>query len=279
MATLFKYLNLLPPESFSEKPKYEPLLEEYKCEALNFFKLNNKTPTMKEIKVNGNRIDATLRRNNLKWNEFLTYCNIPISKYHYYWTEEKGLKRAKKQLLKFYKKYKRSPTRRDFESINAAIRAGHWIQFGINSWANLLENCNLKVNVYTNNPTKITIKYALADIRIRAKMRKHSFNLTLEDLEKIDIFQPCVACQEVGSNNKKLARKRKNLLTYNSIDRIDSKRTYTIDNIQILCKYCQKIKYDWSMNQLAGEIGDKMIKLIQYAQKYVKNGENNNVTD
>lgn len=95
-------------------------------------------------------------------------------------------------------------------------------------------------------------KSLLHSIKTRAKKKKIEFNIILDDF----IFlskQPCYYCGLLNSNfATDLAVKKwqevKNkentyiIIKYNGLDRVDSSKGYTMDNVVPCCKYCNIAK-------------------------------------
>ena len=73
------------------------------------------------------------------------------------------------------------------------------------------------------------------------------FNLKFNDFSTL-ILSPCLSCGELGSNEYTDGLKK---FRYNTIDRIDSNMGYTKDNTITLCKDCNKMKMDLSLEIIA----------------------------
>ena len=94
-----------------------------------------------------------------------------------------------------------------------------------------------------------------------AQKRNIVFELSDEDVKKL-IFQPCVYC---GSNGYNDFSKHKHLgLLYNGIDRIDSSKGYTIDNVVSCCKKCNITKSSLPYN-------DWIVYLDRLSNHYINN--------
>ena len=92
---------------------------------------------------------------------------------------------------------------------------------------------------------KARIKYYDTTVRGRygiykqnAKQRSISFDLTLEDFDKIT-QKPCIYCGEFNGEC--------NGIKYSGIDRIDSSQGYTQLNSIPCCEMCNKMKLDYNM--------------------------------
>lgn len=73
-----------------------------------------------------------------------------------------------------------------------------------------------------------------------AKRRGFSWNLTFNEVSNI-INKPCHYCGTINSN-KKITKNCKEGFLYNGIDRVDSKKSYTIKNVVPCCNFCNKAK-------------------------------------
>ncbi len=73
-----------------------------------------------------------------------------------------------------------------------------------------------------------------------AQTRGFAWNLTFEDAS-ILINQPCHYCGTAKSNNK-ITKNCRDGFRYNGIDRVDSTKNYTIDNVVPCCDFCNKAK-------------------------------------
>lgn len=77
-----------------------------------------------------------------------------------------------------------------------------------------------------------------------AMSRGISFRLTSDDVSTL-VRQPCHYCGIVGGNNIR-TKNCKSGFRYNGIDRIDSFKDYTVDNVVACCKQCNLAKRDMS---------------------------------
>lgn len=138
----------------------------------------------------------------------------------------------------------------------------------INWFLNLslfLRQYNLKIDDFLYylflSPEQISFMLALL-VRYKkgAEKRGLTFHLTFEYLLKSNIlFSPCVSCGIIGGNKKQK-------IAYNGIDRIDNTCGYELENLQPMCWKCNKLKGAYSKEQLSGEIGEKMVLLVEYAK-------------
>lgn len=84
--------------------------------------------------------------------------------------------------------------------------------------------------------------------------KRHAINrgfkwvLSREDVEHI-IKQPCCYCGQPPSNKKITKNTLKDGLFYSGIDRIDSKKDYTKDNVVSCCKICNYAKSNMTLNK------------------------------
>jgi hypothetical protein len=81
-----------------------------------------------------------------------------------------------------------------------------------------------------------------------AKGRGFQFLLSRQQVESI-IIQPCHYCQSPPSNLMHTKNSIDNGMLYNGIDRVDSKKDYTIDNVVSCCKICNNAKSDLTLNE------------------------------
>lgn len=105
--------------------------------------------------------------------------------------------------------------------------------------------------------------YIWTNIRNGAKKRGFVFDITIDYIWKIFIKQR-KKCALTGCN---LIFSRKRNKTTASIDRIDSKKGYIKDNVQIIHKDINKLKMDFSEE-----------KLFDMCSKIVKNLKNKNIS-
>jgi len=71
--------------------------------------------------------------------------------------------------------------------------------------------------------------------------KRRGFVFLLTDIEVADIIkQPCYYCGCLPSNN--IITKNCKGFLYNGIDRVDSQKDYTIDNVVASCRLCNKAK-------------------------------------
>lgn len=101
-----------------------------------------------------------------------------------------------------------------------------------------------------NNHGEITS--ILLGYKKHAKNRGFKFLLTREEFESI-IRKPCYYCGEIHSNWKKTKNSIEGF-RYNGIDRVDSSKHYTADNIVPCCKFCNLAKRDMSQQDFLSKI-------------------------
>ena len=73
-----------------------------------------------------------------------------------------------------------------------------------------------------------------------AKRRGFTWELTPEEVGSI-INQPCHYCGAINSNTK-ITKNCKEGFAYNGIDRVDSAKSYTADNVVPCCNFCNTAK-------------------------------------
>lgn len=105
--------------------------------------------------------------------------------------------------------------------------------------------------------------YLYRTYKIGAESRKHGFYLIYEDFIKL-IKKDCFYCGEPPTpTSKKMLKARGNTneppFYYNGIDRINSDKDYTIDNVVPCCKTCNYMKHTLSQEQFY----DKIIKIAK----------------
>ena len=86
--------------------------------------------------------------------------------------------------------------------------------------------------------------------RYNARFRGLSWQLSTEQVLEL-ILQPCFYCGVENSNNFKTPNRRGSAeeQQYNGIDRIDSSKGYSIDNVVPCCKQCNLAKKDMSFEK------------------------------
>jgi 5-methylcytosine-specific restriction endonuclease McrA len=84
------------------------------------------------------------------------------------------------------------------------------------------------------------INQIILSYKRHAKTRGFAWGLTFTDVSNI-INKPCHYCGILNSN-KKITKNCKDGFCYNGIDRVNSKKDYTIDNVVPCCDFCNKAK-------------------------------------
>lgn len=95
-----------------------------------------------------------------------------------------------------------------------------------------------KAKLLPNN--KGVINHIILQYKRHARDRGFDWQLSYEQVEKL-INSPCYYCGAEKSNHK-VTKNCKNGYDHNGIDRVDSKRGYTIDNVVSCCKICNIAK-------------------------------------
>lgn len=101
-----------------------------------------------------------------------------------------------------------------------------------------------------NSKTDLDLfNHYLKIIKLKAASRKNGIHFEIEEpiLYKL-IKSNCIYCNEIPKNNFTIKHKSGNLFfTYQGLDRIDSSKTYTLDNVVPCCKRCNKAKGEDSL--------------------------------
>lgn len=84
------------------------------------------------------------------------------------------------------------------------------------------------------------INQIILQYKRHARDRGFSWELDYEDVAKT-IKRPCYYCGSIDSNHK-VTKNCKEGFDHNGIDRVDSSRGYTIDNVVPCCKICNRAK-------------------------------------
>ena len=100
-------------------------------------------------------------------------------------------------------------------------------------------------NEYCNNCLKYDAKKRYDHYKHNAKGRKLCFNLTLDEFKDIT-SKPCIYCNGFSTyfNNTGIC----------GIDRIDSSKGYTIDNVIPCCEMCNKMKSNYDVNDWLNKV-------------------------
>lgn len=94
--------------------------------------------------------------------------------------------------------------------------------------------------------------YIFLSYKHRAKNKKIDFELDKESFRNI-IIQKCVYCNQFGKNHR-TKRSCNGKFISNGIDRIDSSKGYTKDNIVPCCKICNQMKNNLSLKDFLNHI-------------------------
>ena len=83
-----------------------------------------------------------------------------------------------------------------------------------------------------------------------AKEREIIFNLTIDELKEI-CTKPCHYCNKSHSSHRKDRYFKENGIEvfYNGLDRVDSNKGYTTDNVVPCCKRCNAAKNDMTVDE------------------------------
>jgi hypothetical protein len=94
--------------------------------------------------------------------------------------------------------------------------------------------------------------YIFLSYKARARNKKIDFELDKESFRNI-IIQKCVYCHQFGKNYR-IKRSCNGTFVSNGIDRIDSSKGYTKDNIVPCCKRCNQMKNNLSLKDFLNHI-------------------------
>jgi hypothetical protein len=108
----------------------------------------------------------------------------------------------------------------------------------------------------------VAVTKIFASIKKGALNRELSFLLTKDEVAAL-IFSPCHYCGNPHSNGCTMKDKNDGVYKYNGIDRVDSSRGYSIDNVVPCCKWCNYSKMSRSVDDFLSHIYDIYIKSIK----------------
>lgn len=94
--------------------------------------------------------------------------------------------------------------------------------------------------LFSSSIEDLTLSRVMHDYQGSAKKKRHSFNLTKNNLKSL-IFDDCYYCGAKPSNTYETSTGR-DLLPYNGIDRKDNSKGYTPENVVPCCVVCNKMK-------------------------------------
>lgn len=83
-------------------------------------------------------------------------------------------------------------------------------------------------------------KAKLSNIRINAKQQNHKWAIPKE-IDWVLISSPCTYCGQIQEN-------------FNGLDRINSAKGYTMDNVVPCCKHCNWAKNDMTIKEFENHI-------------------------
>ncbi len=110
--------------------------------------------------------------------------------------------------------------------------------------ANCCKDCKLKY-YWVNYPANDIYLNLYNSLKSSCKRKNRECSITFD--EAISLYQSnCYYCKEEPSNTYKHANNKHLILKYNGIDRIDSSKGYSLDNVVPCCKYCNRAKNDLS---------------------------------
>ncbi len=125
-------------------------LEKAQAILLEHYKKTGKTPIKKDLPsgISAAALRGYWKKEGIEsWNDLLIFCGLEPNVEKGKWMGRKGLKLAKEELVSRYKETGKVPTYSNVHGgITSAIGAGNWQEFGISTWNDLLEYCNLELH-------------------------------------------------------------------------------------------------------------------------------------
>ena len=114
-------------------------------------------------------------------------------------------------------------------------------------------------------PKTLSPQYYLNHLRLKAKTRKGSINFTTADL--IALWEAQGGKCALTGWSMTMTRRVGIVRTNASIDRIDSLKGYTLDNIQLVCVAANKAKFDLSHDEFVKLCKSVVAKASRNARK------------
>ena len=114
-------------------------------------------------------------------------------------------------------------------------------------------------------PKTLSPQYYLNHLRLKAKTRKGSINVTTKDL--IALWEAQGGKCALTGWSMTMTRRVGIVRTNASIDRIDSLKGYTLDNIQLVCVAANKAKFDLSHDEFVKLCKSVVAKASRNARK------------
>lgn len=110
------------------------------------------------------------------------------------------------------------------------------------------------------------VNTVFSSYRANARQKNLTFDLTRDEVEGL-ISKPCFYCGICRSNNRQVGNSQ-DRVKYNGIDRVDSTKGYTLDNVVTCCRQCNYGKLrqspeefiDWARRVVAYQEGKILSK-------------------
>jgi len=115
---------------------------------LEYYQNHNRSPTQADFNVITQASRTNWKQFDIKgWNELLTYCGLEINHKLNIWAGEEGLITAQKKIKEFVKDNKCIPVYDNLQELAAAAERGHWIEFNVLSWTDLIRSCGYQPRI------------------------------------------------------------------------------------------------------------------------------------
>jgi hypothetical protein len=109
-------------------------------------------------------------------------------------------------------------------------------------------SCGCYRKYHRMNPIGVaTFNLIFGRYRKDAEDRGYEFSLSEDEFKHL-IFSNCAYCGKPPSNLQKNKRNTGDII-YNGIDRVDSSKGYTLDNVVACCKICNRSKRDYTVQE------------------------------
>lgn len=134
---------------------------------------------------------------------------------------------------------------------NCSCDCGNFtISIGSNLMKGQTASCGCLHYKYKNRPEDRVFNIVYSHYKCEAKRSKREFNLSYEQFKQI-IKSNCTYC---GSAPYNYSAKNNTDIKYGSVDRIDSKKDYVLDNVRSSCSKCNIMKLDHTEDEFKEQI-------------------------